>query len=195
MNVTFTKVQNDWLEASFYEMVQLPDVEVPAKPALFDADGKEVQAAEPAGTEPGAMQRVEVAFVSYHPTQLDLLRADAAKHGADLALHESMLEKWVAGHVPPAPPALTVADFDAALTEHLDAAARARQYDNRITCALRAGYAGPFQAEGQAFALWMDNCNAMAYQFLAEVQGGTRSLPASTQALIDALPKMVWPSK
>ena len=103
MNVTFNKVQSDWLEASFYEMVQLPDVEVPAKPALFDADGNEVQAAEPARTEPGALQRVEVAFVSYHPTQLDLLRADAATHGADLALHESLLEKWVEAYVPPAP--------------------------------------------------------------------------------------------
>lgn len=103
MNVTFTPAQNGWLEASFYEMVQLPDIEVPAKPALFDADGKQVQAAEPARTEPGALQRVEVAFTSYHPTQLDLLRADAAKHGADLALHESMLEKWVEAYVPPAP--------------------------------------------------------------------------------------------
>lgn len=120
MNVTFTPAQGNWLEASFYEMVQLPDVEVPAKPALFDADGNEVQAAEPARTEPGAMQRVEVAFVSYHPTQLDLLRADAAKHGADLAEHEAMLAEWVEAYVPPAPepeppapPEPTLADLQA----------------------------------------------------------------------------------
>lgn len=194
MNVTFTPAQGDWLEASFYEMVQLPAFEIPAKPALFDADGNEVQAAEPARTEPGALQRVGVAFGSYHPTQIDLLRADAAKHGADLAEHEAMLAAWVATHVPPAPPALTVVDFDAALTQHLDATARTKQYDNRITCALRAGYAGPFQAEGKAFALWMDNCNAMAYLFLAEVQAGTRPLPVNTQVLIDALPKMAWPT-
>ena len=36
---------------------------------------------------------------------------------------------------PPAPPPPTVADFDAALTRHLDATAQARRYDNRITCA------------------------------------------------------------
>ena len=68
MNVTFTKVQNDWLEASYK-----------------DDDGK------------------ELAFVSYHPTQLHLIVADAAKHGVYLAEHESMLEKWVEAYVPPAP--------------------------------------------------------------------------------------------
>ena len=94
---------------------------------------------------------------------------------------------------PPAP-ALTVADFDAALTAHLDATAQARQYDNRITCMVRAGFPGPFQAEGQAFATWCDTCNAMAYTLLAEAQAGTRPLPATTQALIDTLPPMVWPA-
>lgn len=96
---------------------------------------------------------------------------------------------------PPTPtPALTVADFDAALTAHLDTTAQSRRYDNRITCAVRAGYSGPFQAEGQAFAAWMDACNAFAYTLLAEVQAGTRPLPDSTQALIDLLPPMVWPA-
>lgn len=94
---------------------------------------------------------------------------------------------------PPAPPPPTVADFDAALTRHLDATAQARRYDNRITCALRAGYPGPFQAEGQAFALWMDACNLAAYTLLAEVQAGTRQLPETTQVLIEALPPMMWP--
>lgn len=94
---------------------------------------------------------------------------------------------------PPAPPPPTVADFDAALTRHLDATAQARRYDNRITCALRAGYPGPFQVEGQAFALWMDACNLAAYTLLAEVQVGVRPLPKTTQALIEALPPMVWP--
>ena len=83
--------------------------------------------------------------------------------------------------------------FEAALDRHLDATAQARRYDNRITCALRAGYPGPFQAEGQAFALWMDACNLAAYTLLAEVQAGVRPLPETTQGLIEALPPMVWP--
>lgn len=105
--------------------------------------------------------------------------------------------EWVAEGNTPEPytePALTVADFDNALTQHLDKTAQAKRYDNRITCALRAGYPGPFQAEGQAFAAWMDTCNAQAYALLAEVQSGTRPLPESTKALIDALPPMVWPA-
>lgn len=94
---------------------------------------------------------------------------------------------------PPAPLPPTVADFDAALTRHIDATAQVRRYDNRITCALRAGYPGPFQAEGQAFALWMDACNLAAYTLLAEVQAGVRPLPENTQVLIEALPPMMWP--
>ena len=90
--------------------------------------------------------------------------------------------------------AAMIAACDAALTAHLDSTAQARRYDNRITCALRAGYPGPFQAEGAAFALWMDNCNAIAYQMLAEVQAGARPLPTSPQALIDLLPPMEWPA-
>ena len=84
-------------------------------------------------------------------------------------------------------------EFERALTNHLDAVAQARRYQNRITCAVRAGYPGPFQAEGVAFAQWMDACNALAYGWLGEVLAGTRPMPDSTQELIDALPAMVWP--
>jgi len=89
--------------------------------------------------------------------------------------------------------AAMVATFTDALTAHLDAVAQTRRYDNRITCALRAGYVGPFQAEGAAFAAWMDTCNALAYSLLAEVEAGTRPMPTNPQELIDALPTMAWP--
>jgi hypothetical protein len=87
-----------------------------------------------------------------------------------------------------------VQQYEGALTRHLDATAQAKRYDNRITCAVRAGYPGPFQAEGQAFAAWMDNCNALAYQWWAEIAAGTKPMFASTDAFIDDLPAMVWPS-
>lgn len=90
-------------------------------------------------------------------------------------------------------PALAASDFEAALDAHLDAKAQERRYNDRFTCALRAGYTGPFQAEGVAFAQWMDNCNAYAYQLLADVQAGTRSAPASVDAFIEELPDLVWP--
>ena len=129
---------------------------------------------------------------SNHTEQIALLRADL---GADAAQYESLIAEVEATYVPPAPPSLEeqIAVFDAALVAHMDATARQRRYDNRLTCALRAGYPGPFQSEGIAFAGWMDQCNALAYQLLAEVVAGTRPLPESPQALIDLLPVMIWP--
>jgi len=92
-------------------------------------------------------------------------------------------------------PLPTVDDFTNALTAHLDATAQQRKYDNRITCMVRAGFPGSFQAEGIAFATWADTCNALAYTLLAEVQAGTRPMPETTQALIDVMPAMVWPTQ
>ena len=130
---------------------------------------------------------------AYANSQMDMLRADL---GADAAQYESLIAEVEATYVPPAPPSIEeqIAVFDAALVAHLDATARQRRYDNRVTCALRAGYPGPFQAEGIAFAGWMDQCNALAYSLLAEVVAGTRPMPDSPQALIDLMPPMVWPS-
>lgn len=90
--------------------------------------------------------------------------------------------------------AATVAAFDIALTAHLDSTAQQRRYDNRITCMVRAGFVGPFQAEGKAFATWCDSCNAIAYQMLAAVQAGTEPMPESPAAFIATLPAMVWPT-
>lgn len=80
-----------------------------------------------------------------------------------------------------------------AMESLFDITARSRGYDSRITCALRAGYPGPFQAEGLAFASWMDTCNATAYQMLAQVQAGTMAMPATTSDALALLPEMVWP--
>lgn len=87
----------------------------------------------------------------------------------------------------------TVEDFDQALETLLDATAQSRRYDNRITCALRAGYLGPFQTEGKAFASWMDTCNALAYQIQAEVLAGTRPAPRTVSEFLSEMPEMVWP--
>lgn len=135
---------------------------------------------------------VAIKCQAYSNAQMDMLRADL---GADAAQYEDMIAEVEATYVPPAPPSLEeqIAVFDAALVAHLDATARQRRYDNRVTCALRAGYPGPFQAEGIAFASWMDQCNALAYQLLAEVVAGTRPMPESPQALIDLMPAMEWP--
>lgn len=78
------------------------------------------------------------------------------------------------------------------LEKHYDAKAQERHYDNRLTCTLRAGYAGPFQVEGQVFAIWMDTCNAHAYQVMADVLNSKRSIPTAEE-LIAELPVLTWP--
>ena len=82
--------------------------------------------------------------------------------------------------------------YQRAHDEHLNAAARARRYDSIHTAALRAGYAGPYQAEGQAFAEWMDACNAVGYQIMDEVGAGTRA-PLSIEEYLGLLPALVLP--
>lgn len=145
-------------------------------------------------TTTGSMQEKEVKYVCYHPDQLHLLQADALAMGTPLDDYMPMLRAWVASYVPPTPPAPTLEDFDQALTAHLDAAAQQRRYTDRYTCALRAGYDGPFRAEGQAFASWMDTCNAFAYVLMADVQAGKQPMPASPAAFVEQLPEMVWPA-
>lgn len=80
-----------------------------------------------------------------------------------------------------------------ALTNHLDTVAQSRNYDNRITCSVRAAYPGPYQAEGIAFGSWMDQCNQIGYQMLADYQTGLISQP-TVEELITSLPEMIWPA-
>lgn len=192
-NLTFDPT--GWLEINYLQTIQLPDVVVPAKPALFDADGNEVQAAEPERTEAGGTQTITLQSTSYHPTQLELIHADCAKHGVTIeGADADAIAEWVADYVPPAPPVPTLEDFDAALTAHLDSTAQQRKYDNRVTCMVRAGFPGPFQAEAIAFATWCDTCNYDAYTLLSEVQAGTKPMPNSPKEFISMLPPMVWPT-
>lgn len=81
--------------------------------------------------------------------------------------------------------------FIAAMEYHYDLVAQRKQYDNRLTCALRAGYAGPFQTEGQTFAVWMDTCNLYGYEQMDRVLNGQRPMP-TVSGLIAELPVAPW---
>ena len=78
------------------------------------------------------------------------------------------------------------------LEEMLDRTAQERNYDNRLTCALRAAYSGPYQAEGQAFAIWMDACHAIVYDVLRQMKAGTL-VPPPVDDLLGQLPELAWP--
>ena len=49
-------------------------------------------------------QAVQVKHHSYHPIQIDQLRADAVEMGAPLVEYEQALADWVASYVPPPEP-------------------------------------------------------------------------------------------
>jgi hypothetical protein len=85
----------------------------------------------------------------------------------------------------------TQSAYTVALESHYDAVAQSRRYDNRLTCALRAGYPGPFQAEALAFAQWMDNCNATAYQYMLDVEAGELERP-TIAGMLELVPDIVW---
>lgn len=109
---------------------------------------------------------------------------------------EAFKEWLAAGGVPDMPPPPTIEQRAAALLQaveqRLNAAARAKGYDDIRSAALRAGYPGPFHAEGVAFATWMDGCYADCYQLLAQVKAGEIPEPTESE-LLAMLPVLELP--
>lgn len=106
IQIKLKQAQNGWLEVTWADVEQLPNIITPAQPALYDAGGNEVQAATPETITQGGEKRTELKHTSYHPTQIVLLRADSAIMGTPLDAHAETLAAWVADYVPePLPPA------------------------------------------------------------------------------------------
>lgn len=108
MNVNLILDPTNWLEATWFEQTSAPDTVIPAKAAVFDEEGNEVSPAESERIEPGQVTKTQIKCVSYNPTQIDMLRADAAELGTDLAEHEALLADWVASYVQPDPAPIPV---------------------------------------------------------------------------------------
>ena len=97
------------------------------------------------------------------------------------------------GYVAPPAPALTVADYQAAIDAHVESVAAAKGYKTAASC---AGYVSStipaWSAEATAFIAWRDQVWLEVYEALAAVQGGA---PApGLAALVEGLPAMVWPA-
>ena len=94
---------------------------------------------------------------------------------------------------PPSPTQTEIiAQYEAALDAHLDSVAQQHRYQDRFSFALRAGFDGPYQAEGVAFAQWMDECNVQAFELLNDVVSGDAELP-TLEDFIESLPEFVKP--
>lgn len=120
--------------------------------------------------------------------------------------HRALMEaqsagKWIAADSGGSPVAIDqpgptlerrISRLLAKVDAHLDDAAKAKGYDNIINASLRAAYAGPFHAEGVAFAQWMDATYAACYELLAQFKTGEIQEPTAEQ-LIALLPALVLP--
>lgn len=91
------------------------------------------------------------------------------------------------------PPLLTSQAYAAAIQSHIDATARAREYNDGVTCASYvASTITTWAADAGAFIAWRDAVWLSAYQTLAAVQAGQQQ-PPTIEALIAGLPAITWP--
>lgn len=125
--------------------------------------------------------------IGYWHTELGrmLERAATDEEEAEFAAEEAAA--LAAQNAPP-----TEAAYIQALEAMFDAKAAERRYGSRMTCVARAGYAGPFQEEATAFAIWMDTCNMTAYGVMAQVMQGQRAQP-TIEGLLALMPALTWP--
>ena len=108
-------------------------------------------------------------------------------------LHEYTWENDDFKHNAPNPTdALVKKDYVDAMEAMFDRMAQTRGYDNRITCAMRAGYPGYYRQQGIAFGTWMDNCNFIGFSLMNQVLAGEVPKPTIAEYLA-SLPTFVWP--
>lgn len=115
----------DAIEATWVRRDQLPDVDVPGSPALYDEAGNEVVPAVAAHTVPGEFVETVLRCHAYshHPEQMYQLRADL---GSDAAQYEALIAEVEATYIQPAPPTQEeiAAQAKAAVQEQINALER-----------------------------------------------------------------------
>lgn len=87
----------------------------------------------------------------------------------------------------------TLADYQAAIQDHVDGVARSKQYNDG---AALAGYINstvePWAAEASVFIAWRDAVWVFVYGELDKVMNGQREQP-SVAEFIGELPEVSWP--
>ena len=130
---------------------------------------------------------------SYADVQMDMLRADL---GADADQYEELIATVEAGIVPPPPKPVEIlqAEIVASTQGRLDVFARTRNYDGILSaCTYATSTVPKFAAEGQYCVTARDATWAALYQFMADVQGGTRPMPEGYADVEPLLPTLAWP--
>ena len=86
-----------------------------------------------------------------------------------------------------------IAQYTAAVQNHLDAFFQDRGYDGVLSAATYATSGVPkFKVEGQYAVAARDATWAKCYEILAAVESGTQPMPSQDE-LIAQLPPLVWP--
>lgn len=87
----------------------------------------------------------------------------------------------------------TIADYKQAIQDHIDAVARAKDYDSGVSL---AGYKGSaveaYAADADAYTSWRDPLWPAVFGILAAVQAGEIPQPTISE-LIAMLPASPWP--
>lgn len=100
---------------------------------------------------------------------------------------------YIEEDLPDLTPAPTLQDYQAAVQETVDEAARSMLFNDGVTMASYvASTVGPWAAQAQAFISWRDNVWQYAYSELSKVQAGEREQPTVAEFLLE-LPEIVWP--
>ena len=88
----------------------------------------------------------------------------------------------------------TLEDYKAAIQDHIDAVAQAKDYDSGVSL---AGYKGSaveaYAADADAFTTWRDPLWLTVFGILTDVQSGAIPQPTIPE-LIAMLPAPPWPS-
>jgi hypothetical protein len=124
-------------------------------------------------------------------TLTDRIVADGIEFPFTTLDHPTVVDAPDGYEAPPTIP--TIKDYTDATQIHLDATARAHNYDGILSACTYASSSVPkFAAEGQACVLWRDSVWATCYAILGEVQSGQRPAPTIPE-LLGLLPAMNWP--
>ena len=106
---------------------------------------------------------------------------------------------WLAEGNTPLPADEPVVDIQlvvtAAVQARLDTFARTRNYDGILSaCTYATSTVPKFKAEGQCCVDARDATWATLYQFMAEVQAGSKPMPSSFADVEPLLPTLTWPA-
>lgn len=75
--------------------------------------------------------------------------------------------------------------YEVAVQAHLDSTAKTAGYDNILSACSYAGFANPFQVEGQKYVAWRGMVWEYCYEQLALVQSGARTAPTVNELIAD----------